>query len=126
VHEQWLTLRIVSQFVSFEAPSAETAFSLPPQGQNPEEVNVGLSWTEGSGKYKLSKVVTLVPRFFVKNNLSEPLCFREYSAPPRTQWTLQPGERQGLTFMRPTNDKLLTLAFAGLNAEWWEESNTSM
>jgi vacuolar protein sorting-associated protein 13A/C len=74
---------------------------------------------EGTGKYKLTKIVTLSPRFLVKNHLSEPICFREYGVPPRGQATLQTDERQGLQFLRNTDAKLLTVAYSGLNAEWF-------
>jgi vacuolar protein sorting-associated protein 13A/C len=81
-------------------------------------VHIGLSWAEGTGKYKLTKVVTLSPRFFVKNHLPEPISFREYGVPPRGQATLQTDERQGFQFLRNADAKLLTIAYSGLNAEW--------
>jgi vacuolar protein sorting-associated protein 13A/C len=89
------------------------------QRQQSEVIHVGLSWIEGTGKYKLTKVVTLSPRFLVKNHLSETICFREYGVPPRGQATLQTDERQGLQFLRNADAKLLTVAYSGLNAEWF-------
>jgi vacuolar protein sorting-associated protein 13A/C len=82
-------------------------------------IHIGMSWTEGIGKYKLSKVITLAPRFFVKNNLSEPISFREYGVQPKGPAILKTGERQGLQFLRNTEARLLTIAFSGLNAEWY-------
>ena len=104
--------------MSFDAPSAETGLVLPAQYKKAEEIQVGLSWAEGLGKYKLSKVVTLAPRFLVKNNLSEPIAFREHGVAPRGKSTLEPGERQALDFMRSTPEKLLTVAFPGLDTQW--------
>jgi vacuolar protein sorting-associated protein 13A/C len=91
---------------------------LDSQAQKNEEIQIGLSWSEGLGKYKLAKVITLAPRFLVKNNLGEPILFREHGGAPRGRSTLEPGERQPLQFMRKAPERLLTVAFPGLNAEW--------
>jgi vacuolar protein sorting-associated protein 13A/C len=94
------------------------ALAIPSQGQKAEETHVGLSWTEGLGKYKLTKVITLAPRFLIKNNLFEPICFREHSVVPQGRSALDPGERAPLYTLR-TKDKLLTVAFPGMNNQWW-------
>jgi vacuolar protein sorting-associated protein 13A/C len=91
---------------------------LASQAQQSEEIHIGLSWEEGSGKYKLSKVITLSPRFLVKNNLLEPISFREHGVAPRGRSTIDPGERVPLHLLRSTPEKLLTVAFPGLNAQW--------
>ncbi|KAI9512588.1 hypothetical protein F5148DRAFT_973480 [Russula earlei] len=104
-----------SKAVSFEAPTADTALAISSKSQKLEEIHVGLSWTESSGKYKLTKVITLAPRFLVKNNLSEPICLREHSVVPQS--VLEPGERVPLYTLR-TKDKLLTVAFPGMNNQW--------
>jgi vacuolar protein sorting-associated protein 13A/C len=110
-------LTCMRQTVSFEAPTADLALVIPSQGQKKEETHLGLSWTEGLGKYKLTKVITLAPRFLIKNNLSEPMCFREHSVAPHGRSTLDPGERAPLYTLR-TRDKLLTVAFPGMNNQW--------
>lgn len=79
---------------------------------------MGLSWTEGLGKYKLTKVITLTPRFIIRNNFSRPVSFREHGVAPRGRSTLDPGERCPLQFIRMGENKLLTVAIAGLNAQW--------
>ncbi|KAF7791866.1 hypothetical protein EIP86_002890 [Pleurotus ostreatoroseus] len=107
-----------SQAVGFEAPSAETCLVIPAEARRNEEIHAGLSWQEGQGKYKLTKVITLTPRFILRNNSSEPLSFREHSAAPRGKASLDPGERTPLHFMRTGVEKLLTVAFSGLNASW--------
>lgn len=106
------------QLLSFEAPSAETQLVMASQSQKSDEVHVGLAWAEGLGKYKLTKIITLRPRFLLKNNLTEALCFREHGVAPRERSSLGPGEHTPLHFMRSTKEKLLTLAYPGLNAEW--------
>lgn len=79
---------------------------------------MGVSWTEGLGKYKLSKVITLAPRFLVKNCLLEPIVFREHGVAPKDRSVLEPGQRTPLQNMRAAQERLLTIAFPGLNAQW--------
>jgi vacuolar protein sorting-associated protein 13A/C len=106
-----------SKTISLEAPTADMALAIPSQGQKNEDIHVGLSWTEGLGKYKLTKVITLAPRFLIKNNLSEAMCFREHSVVPHGRSVLEPGDRVPLYTLR-TRDKLLTVAFPGMNNQW--------
>lgn len=84
-----------------------------------EEFHVGLSWTEGLGKYKLTKVITLAPRFLIKNNLAEAISFREHGVAPKDRSIIEPGQRSPLQIMRMGQEKLLTVAFSGLNAQWY-------
>lgn len=107
-----------TQVFSVEAPSAEIALALPSQKGKTEEIHVGLSWSEGGGKYKLTKVVTIAPRFLIKNNLAQPLSFREHGVAPRERSALEPGEQSPLLFIRNGQEKLLTVAISGLDAQW--------
>ncbi|KAJ7634302.1 vacuolar protein sorting-associated protein 13 [Mycena polygramma] len=107
-----------SKVFSFEAPSAETELVVASQRQKTDEIHIGVSWSEGLGKYKLTKVITLAPRFLIKNNLSEALSFREHGVAPRERSIIKPGERCPLHFMRAGQERLLTVAFSGLNAQW--------
>lgn len=77
---------------------------------------MGLSWSEGLGKYKLTKVITLAPRFIIRNDSTEAISYREHGSTPRG--ILEPGERAPLHFMRTGDEKLLTLALSGLNVQW--------
>jgi vacuolar protein sorting-associated protein 13A/C len=88
------------------------------QKQKTEEFHVGVSWTEGLGKYKLTKVITLAPRFLIKNNLNEALSFREHGVPPKDRSVIEPDQRSALQTLRAGQEKLLTVAFPGLNAQW--------
>ena len=101
-----------------EAPSAETGVTMPIGTAN-TEVHVGVSWAEGLGKYKLTKVLTLAPRFLLKNRLDQAVYFREHGVPPHDLAPLQPGERAPIFSLRSGQDKLMTLAYAGLNAQWY-------
>uniref|UniRef100_A0A0W0G3E4 Putative vacuolar protein sorting-associated protein vps13 n=1 Tax=Moniliophthora roreri TaxID=221103 RepID=A0A0W0G3E4_MONRR len=103
---------------SLEAPAAETALVVSSSKQKAEEIHIGLSWSEGLGKYKLTKVITFTPRFILKNNLSEPVSFRQHGVAPRDRSVAHPGERVPLQFLRQSEETLLTLAFPGLNALW--------
>ena len=103
--------------MGFDAPSAETALVMPHMNQK-SEIHVGLSWSEGTGKYKMTKVVELTPRFFVYNKLRRPVYFREVGSAPSAKPELQPGERVPLYFMRMEDRRLLTLAYPGLDAQW--------
>ncbi|KAK7058962.1 Vacuolar protein sorting-associated protein 13 [Paramarasmius palmivorus] len=103
---------------SLEAPAAETALVVSSPKQRGEEIHIGLSWSEGLGKYKLSKVITLAPRFLIKNNLSEPIAFRQHGVALRERSVIHPGERVPLQFLRQSEETLLTIAFPGLNAQW--------
>jgi vacuolar protein sorting-associated protein 13A/C len=51
--------------------------------------------------------------------LREAIAFREHGNLPRDRQVLQPGERQAFTAFRKGAEKLLTLAFPGLNAQWY-------
>ncbi|KAG5731737.1 Vacuolar protein sorting-associated protein 13 [Termitomyces sp. T112] len=107
-----------SKIVSVEAPAAEMALVIQSQKQKSDEVHVGLTWSEGIGKYKLTKVITLAPRFMIKNNLTQIISFREHGAPPRDRSLIEPGERRPIHVIRMGEAKLLTIAYPGLNAQW--------
>ncbi|GJJ09687.1 hypothetical protein Clacol_003911 [Clathrus columnatus] len=113
---QIFEVTIFKQTLSFEAPSAEMALSLPTLKDT--ESNIGVSWTRGQGKYELSKVITLAPRFLIKNKLDYAIQFREKGMLPNEESLLQPGTRASLRSTRRSSDKLLTIAYSGLNAKW--------
>jgi len=84
-----------------------------------EEIHVGLSWAEALGKYKLTKVITLNPRFVLVNHMNTDITFREHGGAARG--SVAPGEKSFMHFMRTSDEKLLTLAYPGLNARWYAE-----
>ncbi|KAG2023495.1 hypothetical protein CC2G_001143 [Coprinopsis cinerea AmutBmut pab1-1] len=107
-----------SKMISLEAPSAETEVSVFTPRNSPDQLFTGLSWSEGQGKYKLTKVIVLTPRFLIRNNLSYPIVFREHGVIPRERAVIPPGERAALRVLRSSEDKLLTIAYSGINAQW--------
>ena len=109
----------VLQPVSLDAPAADMRLAIPLHTRQAEEVHIGLSWSEGLGKYKQTKVLTLAPRFIVRNASRSVISFREVGSTPRGRANLSSGERAPLHFLRMGDDKLLTVAFPGLNAQWY-------
>lgn len=64
-------------------------------------------------------MITLAPRFLIKNELAEALAFREHGVPPKDGSVIEPNQRSPLQMMRVGQEKLLTVAFPGLNAQWF-------
>ena len=82
------------------------------------QLHIGLSWAEGLGKYKLTKVITLTPRFIIQNKLPDPICFREHGIAPQQRFVVKPGEKHPLLSISHEEEKLITFAYPGLNAQW--------
>ena len=104
-----------SKPLSFEAIGSQTEVTIPSSTKN-EEVHVGLTIEDGLGKFKLSKVVKLTPRYLITNHLGEPISLREAGAADFV--TVEPGKRAPLHFLRVGAAKQLTLAYPGLNNKW--------
>ncbi|KAJ5482720.1 hypothetical protein N7539_006166 [Penicillium diatomitis] len=100
---------------SFEAIGStfEVVF---PDRQGRSEFHSGFSVTEGQGKYKLTKVVTVTPRFILKSKLNEELLVREPGSSNVIQ--IGSGELVPLHFLRQVAEKQLCLCFPGVNNQW--------
>ncbi|KAI9770443.1 MAG: hypothetical protein M1840_003329 [Geoglossum simile] len=94
-----------------------------PSATKQTEIHIGITVQEGEGKYKMTKVVTLAPRFILKNKLNEEINVREPESPDVT--TLQPGQLLPLHFLRQTAHKRLCLCFPGMNNQWSSPFNIS-
>ncbi|GAA5995177.1 hypothetical protein JCM5350_001861 [Sporobolomyces pararoseus] len=106
-----------SKPLSFETVGHESEVVLP-SANGKEEIRLGLKVTEGLGDYKLTKVITLCPRFIVKNNFGESLRIRELGS---TKDVLVPsGERHDVGFVRAEQAPQLVLSFAG--TQHWSAS----
>ena len=93
-----------------------------PSPTHKSEALVGLSWVEGTGKYKLSKVVTLTPRFIVYNKMHRGIKFRQHKLHYDVTGNvpeLSPGEKKSIVYFRPSDERLLTFAYPGLDAQWY-------
>ncbi|ODM22992.1 hypothetical protein SI65_00581 [Aspergillus cristatus] len=100
---------------SFEAIGSTFEVMLPDRAGR-SEFHSGVSVAEGEGKYKMTKVVTISPRFILKNKLSEDLMVREPGSP--NVLTIQSGELLPLHFLRQVAEKQLCLCFPGVNNQW--------
>jgi vacuolar protein sorting-associated protein 13A/C len=87
-----------------------------PSSNGKSELHAGVSVAEGEGKYSLTKVVTLTPRFILKNTMSEEIDLREPGSSNVIQ--LKPGDLVPIHFMRQTPETQLCLCFPGVNNQW--------
>ena len=87
-----------------------------PSANAKSELHVGISVAEGEGKYNLTKVVTVAPRFVLKNKLMEQINVREPGS--STVMKLKHGELLPLHFLRQAPEKQLCLCFDGVNNQW--------
>ena len=107
---------------SFDAIGSTAEVVLPSTGKN-TEIHVGITVNSGEGKYKMTKVVTLAPRFVLENKLGEEINIRETSSSGFT--TLASGALQPLHFMQKTSVKQLCLCYPGVNNQWTSPFNIS-
>ncbi|KAI9867788.1 MAG: hypothetical protein M1813_007610 [Trichoglossum hirsutum] len=94
-----------------------------PSATKQTEIHIGITIQEGEGKYKMTKVVTLAPRFILKNKLNEDISVREPESP--NIMTLRPGQLLPLHFLRQAAQKRLCLCFPGMNNQWSSPFNIS-
>lgn len=94
-----------------------------PSSESKSELHVGVSIAEGEGKYKLTNIVTVAPRFVLKNKLNEEINIREPGS--SNVMKMKHGELLPLHFMKPTRDKQLCLCFLGINNQWSSPFNIS-
>lgn len=104
-----------SRPLTFEAVGSQTEVVIPSSRKN-EEYYAGLAIEDGLGKFKLSKVVKLMPRFLISNHLGVPINLREAGAADFIH--IQPKQRAPLQCLRVGATKQITLAYPGLNNKW--------
>lgn len=100
---------------SFEAIGSNFEVMLPDRSGR-SEFHSGVSVAEGEGKYKMTKVVTIAPRFILKNKLSEDLLVREPGS--SNVLSIKSGDLVPLHFLRQVAEKQLCLCFPGVNNQW--------
>ncbi|KAL4752965.1 hypothetical protein BDW72DRAFT_191535 [Aspergillus terricola var. indicus] len=100
---------------SFEAIGSTFEVVLPDRDGR-SEYHAGVSVAEGEGKYKLTKIVTIAPRFVVKNKLDEDILVREPGSSNVTD--IKGGDLVPLHFLRQAGEKQLCLCFPGVNNQW--------
>ncbi|GMK58122.1 hypothetical protein CspeluHIS016_0501540 [Cutaneotrichosporon spelunceum] len=99
----------LSQPLSFEPASADMQIVLPTE-KGDKSYYVGLSYTQGLGKYKLTKVITIAPRFLVKNLFKHAIQVRQTSE-PRPLVTVQPNEKKAIRYLGGKGAMQLCIAF---------------
>ena len=100
---------------SFDAIGSSFDATLPAQNSR-SEMHVGVSVAEGEGKYKLTKVVTVAPRYIIKNKINEAIQVREPGSSGIL--SLEPDGLLPLKYVRSTSEKQLSLCFPGVNNQW--------
>ncbi|KAI9806146.1 MAG: hypothetical protein M1833_004553 [Piccolia ochrophora] len=100
---------------SFEAIGSDVDVVLPSSNKR-KEIHIGISVDAGEGKYKLTKIVNLAPRFIIKNRLSEEINVREPGS--STVMTLKANNLFPLHFLHQGVTKQLSLSFPGLDNQW--------
>lgn len=81
-----------------------------------KEINFGVSVAEGEGKYNLTKVVTIAPRYLFNNNLDETIQILENGS--TQQFDIAPGELKPIYGFRRTEKKNFLLKFAHSSKSW--------
>ncbi|CAG9988581.1 unnamed protein product [Clonostachys byssicola] len=110
-----------SKAQSFDAIGSTSEVVLNSSSKQNKEVHLGITVKSGDGKYKLTKVVTLAPRFVMRNKLGEELLIREPSS--SGYLTLKGGALQPLHFMQKSTAKQLCLCYPGVNNQWTSPFN---
>lgn len=116
---------------SFDAIGSTYDVALP-SVQGRSDMHVGVTVEEGEGKvslalwsllnsantvqYNLSKVVTIAPRYIIKNKMSEDINIREPGS--SNILTLKNGDLLPLRYLRSGERQQLCLCFPGVNNQW--------
>lgn len=107
---------------SFDAIGSTYAVSIPASNSR-SDMHLGVSVAEGEGKYNLTKVVSIAPRFVVKNRINEEILIRE---PGQSDWmSLQQGQLLPLRWLRQEGSPQLSLCYPGVNNQWSSPFNIS-
>lgn len=101
--------------LSFDAIGQTSAAKVQVNGKQ-TEMNVGISITEGEGKYKLSKVITIAPRYIFRNCLDELLEIVENGSTKQT--VVAPNELIPLYGLRRIDQKSLLMKFSHASKTW--------
>ncbi|TPX12975.1 uncharacterized protein E0L32_006620 [Thyridium curvatum] len=101
---------------SFDAIGSNAEVVLQSTSRNNTEIHIGITVEPGEGKYKMTKVVSLAPRFILQNKLGEEINIREPSS--SNVMTLKSGALQPLHFLQRSPVKQLSLCFPGVNNQW--------
>ncbi|KAF2789276.1 vacuolar protein sorting-associated protein 13 [Melanomma pulvis-pyrius CBS 109.77] len=107
---------------SFDAIGSTYAVTLPSTKAR-SDMHIGITIAEGEGKYNLSKIATIAPRFIIKNKIKEEINIRE---PGSSEWmSLKDGDLLPLRWLRQGGTPQLSLCYPGVNNQWSSPFNIS-
>jgi vacuolar protein sorting-associated protein 13A/C len=107
---------------SLDAIGSTTEVVLQSTSRN-AEIHLGIKIEAGEGKYKMTKVVTLAPRFVIQNRMGEEVNIREPSS--SQVMSLKNEALQPLHFLQRSPVKQLCLCYPGVNNQWTSPFNIS-
>ncbi|KAH7135967.1 hypothetical protein B0J11DRAFT_425934 [Dendryphion nanum] len=107
---------------SFDAIGSNYAVTLP-SNEARADMHIGITVAEGEGKYNLSKVVTVAPRFIIKNKMKEEINIREPGS--SDLMSIKDGELLPLRWLRQGGNPQLSLCYPGINNQWSSPFNIS-
>ncbi|ERT03326.1 hypothetical protein HMPREF1624_01637 [Sporothrix schenckii ATCC 58251] len=108
---------------SFDAIGSSAEVVLQSARTRGTEIHIGINVEPGEGKYKMTKIVTLSPRFVIQNNLDEALNIREPSS--SHVLPIKAGALQPLHFLQKSAVKQLCLSYPDVNSQWSSPFNIS-
>ncbi|MCJ1313085.1 hypothetical protein MMC25_006762 [Agyrium rufum] len=111
-----------SKAQSFDAIGSKFDVSMAASNSK-SELHVGISVAEGEGKYKLTKVVTVAPRFVLKNKINETMSIREPGS--SNIMKIKQGGLLPIHYLRQSPEKQLCMCFSGANDQWSSPFNIS-
>lgn len=81
------------------------------------EIALGIDVAQGQGKYNLTKIIDISPRFIVKNNLRHAIEFKE---PGQSNFslTVRPNEIEAIYFLQRFQEKQLCVRICGEEEQW--------
>lgn len=100
---------------SFEAIGTVNEVTIPSKKQT--NVHVGTEISEGTGRYKLTKVVSISPRFIFVSKLKEDIQVRDPEGSSSEALTVQAGNLQAFHYLRQGKTQVIA-AFAGAGSQW--------
>ncbi|KAI7863890.1 hypothetical protein BDF14DRAFT_1998124 [Spinellus fusiger] len=104
-----------SEALSFEATGSALDISLPYDNQN--IIHVGIRVEEGTGKYQFTKIVTITPRFVIKNEMSQDINFCEFGSDIQ-KITIPSGQKLPLYQTSKSEFRWLCLQFQTMDTFW--------
>ncbi|RCI00207.1 hypothetical protein CU097_014138 [Rhizopus azygosporus] len=104
-----------SQPLSFEAVGSVYDVVLPNTNRS-EEIHVGIHVQEGQGRFKLTKTITITPRFVLSNQMNQNIRYRVPET--KDEYTLEARQRIPLYNIRVQNEKQLSIKLEGFSNAW--------